>query len=109
MAINPQQSKQMIEKVMQIFAKVDLPTLQKFYGLAISALRDPKQYPQLYQQAMAMGHLKPGEIPQQFDEKFMKSIVVALQIAIAGKTGEQKRGSAPAAAPAKPLNVPPSL
>jgi hypothetical protein len=111
MAIQPQQAQQMIDKVTQVFAKVDLPTLQTFYGMAVKVLRDPKLYPQMFQQVMASGKVPKGEIPPQYDEKFMKSIVVALQIAIAQKTGAQKRaGGAQQGQPAqKPLNVPSSL
>lgn len=87
-AQNKQQNQEIVQKVVQIFEQkgFDLPTLQHFQQLASAALKNPQAYPELVQQAMQSGKIPQGEIPQQYDENFVKSITVALQIAIAHKS-----------------------
>ncbi len=107
---NPQANQAMVQKVLAVFGKLDLPTLQQFYQMASQCLQNPQQYPALLQKVIATGKVKQGELPAQYDEKVVKSIAVALQIAIS-----QKQGGAGASAPQPqgagqpPLQIPKSL
>ena len=87
MAANQQQMQEMVQKALQVFGKFDLPTLQTFYQMAEQALKDPKSYPQMLQKDIQMGKVKQGELPAQYNENVMKSITLAIQIAMKSKQG----------------------
>ena len=107
---NPQANQAIVQKVLAVFGKLDLSTLQQYYQMASQCLQNPQQYPQLLQKIIALGKVKQGELPAQYDEKIVKSIAVALQIAIS-----QKQGGSDASAPQPqgvgqpPLQMPKSL
>jgi hypothetical protein len=92
MAMNQQQAQMMIQKVSQIFSKFDLPTLQKFYQMALQAAQNPQAYGQIRQQAISAG-VPEKELPPQFNQDFVNRLAFALQIAMTQK--QQQGGQQP--------------
>jgi len=101
-------SQAMIQKILQVFGKLDLPTLQQFYQMAAQCLQNPQSYPQLLQKVIATGKVKQGELPMQYDEKIVKALALALQIAISQKQSGKNKTPQVGAQP-QPLQMPKTL
>lgn len=106
MALDQQQAQGMMQKIMEIFKDKDLPTIQKMYGLALEALKNPESYPKVMQQAKQTG-IPTESLPQQYNEKFVKSIVFALQMAMQGK--QMQSGAQQPQQPQPQLQMPKTL
>jgi len=116
MAQDPQQMQGQGNKHDQVVAKIlhtlqekqlDIPTMQKMYGLATSVLKNPQSYPQARQQAIATGKLTEKDLPPQYDEKYISALAFALQIGL--KAVDDAKTHKPQQAQQQPLQMPKSI
>ena len=88
---------------------MDVPTMQKLYSLGLGVLKNPQSYPQARQEALASGKLTEQDLPPQYDEKIVSSLVLALQIGLQASKEHSGGANAQGGGAPQPLQMPKSL
>jgi len=86
---NPQAMEQIAQELQMMVQQGEITPQQLQMGgqLAMTALNEPETYPQLRQFAVQQGISSPEDVPEEYDEGFLFSIVLAAEAM--GGQGEQ--------------------